>query len=190
MPGDGSFLAGGDHANLDRTRTRANKVNGPVICFPIEFDAQPAQSVADQRTHFSRVLADASGEHYAIQPLQRDSHCADRFSDFEREEVDRLGGAGVAAGQQHAHVAGDAGHSEQTRLVIQNLFELLRRQAALALQIKQDAGIDRPAARAHHHTVERREAHGGIDAPAIAHRAEACAAAEMRDNGSFTGERW
>jgi hypothetical protein len=63
MSGDGSFLAGGDHANLDRTRTRANKANGRVICFRIEFEAQPAQSVADQRTHFSRVLADASGEH-------------------------------------------------------------------------------------------------------------------------------
>ena len=41
MPGDGSFLAGGDHANLDRTRTRANKANGAVIGFRIEFEAQP-----------------------------------------------------------------------------------------------------------------------------------------------------
>jgi hypothetical protein len=58
MPGDGSFLAGGDYANLDRTRTGADNVNGPVICVRIEFKAQPTQSVADQRAHFDRVLAE------------------------------------------------------------------------------------------------------------------------------------
>src|ERR1700722_1415169 len=99
MPGNGGFLAGRDYAYLDGTRISADKVNGPIICLRIEFDAEPTEPVADQRAHFNGVLSDAAGEHQAIQPLQGESHGADRFGDFEREEVDRFGGASVAAGQ-------------------------------------------------------------------------------------------
>jgi hypothetical protein len=41
MPGDGSFLARRDHPNLDGARTKANKLRVAVICFRIEFEAQP-----------------------------------------------------------------------------------------------------------------------------------------------------
>ena len=48
--------------------------------------------------------------------------------------------------------------------------------------MEEHAGVERAAARAHHQAVERRKAHGGGDAVQLAHRAEACAAAEMRDD--------
>jgi hypothetical protein len=68
------------------------------------------------------------------------------------------------------------------------LLEIFRRHAALALQVEKYAGIDRPAARTHHHPIEWREPHGGIDAAAVAHRAEAGAAAEMGNDNPFAGE--
>ena len=53
----------------------------------------------------------------------------------------------------------------------------------LALQqMQQHAGVERAAARAHHQTVERGEAHRRGDAAQSAHRAEARAAAEVRDD--------
>jgi hypothetical protein len=49
--------------------------------------------------------------------------------------------------------------------------------------VQQHAGIDRAAARAHHQAVERGKAHGRGDALEPVHRAEARAAAEVRDDG-------
>src|SRR6202140_2338663 len=61
MPRDGSFLAGGNHANLDRTRIETDQ-STIVIRARVEFDAEPAQPVADERAHFGGVLSNAAGE--------------------------------------------------------------------------------------------------------------------------------
>jgi hypothetical protein len=57
--------------------------------------------------------------------------------------------------------------------------EFLRIHAALVEQIQQHAGVDGPAARAHHQAVERGEAHRRGDAAAGVHRAQAGPVAEM-----------
>lgn len=54
-------------------------------------------------------------------------------------------------------------------------------------QIKQHAGIDCPAARSHHQTIERGEAHGGVKAPSLMQGAETRAIAKMRHHYSLPG---
>ncbi len=56
-------------------------------------------------------------------------------------------------------------------------IEMLLRQ-----HVQHHAGIDGAAACAHHQTVQRREAHGGIDTAAITQGAEAGAVAKMGGN--------
>ena len=88
---------------------------------------------------------------------------------------------GIAALQQRLHVGGETGHAFDPALVIEQMLQLFAAHA-VAQQMQQRAGIDRARPRAHHQAVERREAHGGRDALAVADRRHAGAVAEMRDD--------
>ena len=83
---------------------------------------------------------------------------------------------------QGAHVAADAGDSEQAGAVIDQLFEHLRIELPFAHQIDQNAGVEIAAARAHDDPAGRGQAHAGVDRPARFDRGDAGAIAEMGDD--------
>ena len=85
----------------------------------------------------------------------------------------------AAGGSDLAHVAGNAGDALQSGLLIQNAVQVIRRFAAVPHQVDQNAGIHRARARSHHQTFERREAHRGIDALAVADRGQRTAVAQV-----------
>ena len=62
---------------------------------------------------------------------------------------------------------------------MQHGVELVDRRALLAQQVQEQPGVERARARAHHHALERREAHRRVDAAAVADRGQRAARAEV-----------
>ena len=63
--------------------------------------------------------------------------------------------------------------------MVEERAEVVGRRALLAQQVEDQPGVERPRARAHDHALERREAHRGVDAAAVADRGERAARAEV-----------
>ncbi len=81
------------------------------------------------------------------------------------------------------------GHAEQAGLVDRAGPRSRRRSMPrLCSRYSITPGIEAAAARAHRQPVERGEAHGGVDAAAVVHRAEAGAVAEMGDDHAAAGQ--
>ena len=96
----------------------------------------------------------------------------------------------IVAGQQGPHVVADAGDTEQSGLVIEQIAHLGRGHPLLLHQVENDARIEIAAAAAHGQAIERRKAHGRRHALAPMDRTQAGAAAEMgHDNAAIGGCR-
>ena len=80
------------------------------------------------------------------------------------------------------------GDAEQPGLLVEHRLDLLGRQAERLEQIEDDAGIDGARPRAHAQAVERGEAERAVDALAVLQRAQAGAAAQMRDDDAAVGD--
>ena len=104
------------------------------------------------------------------------------------EVVHRQACGGLVAVEQVAHVVADAGDAEQARLLVEDRLHLLRREPEPLEEIEDDAGIDGAGPRAHAQPVERGEAERAVDALAVLQRAQARAAAQMRDDHAAVGD--
>ena len=177
-----SSLVGIDHAETRRPgalmQRAARSVRGGI-----KLDAQPGRVAAHAFADGGRVLADAAREHERIQPAERGGERAQLAPDAIAIEVDREPGPRIARGQERAHVARNAGHAEQARLVVEQLLDGARVHSALVHEVEQHAGVDRAAARAHRQPVEGGETHRARDARAGLERAHARAVAEVADDG-------
>ena len=78
-----------------------------------------------------------------------------------RSSAARALGFAACAASSGLRARRKAGDTEQPGLVIQQMRELLHGELFGLHQMQQDAGVERAAARAHHQSVERREAHRG-----------------------------
>src|SRR5689334_18719608 len=96
---------------------------------------------------------------------------------FESQFGSRV--SGLHGGDDLAHVAGDSGNSEQARFRVQQIVELLSGGFSLAHQVGEDSGVERARSCAHHQSVKRSEAHGRVDAAAVANRSEGAAVSQM-----------
>ena len=74
------------------------------------------------------------------------------------------------------HAAAELRKSQQAAASIEGLVQLLHRQASAQL-MQQQSGVDRAAAGGHHQPLQRREAHGGVDAATRRDGAEGAAGA-------------
>ncbi|MNR45860.1 hypothetical protein D3C85_1647540 [compost metagenome] len=103
------------------------------------------------------MFANTCREHQHVQTTQ----CRDKGTGFvdEAAQVQRKGhGRARLRGfdfEQFARVAGNAGNSQQTRLVIQNMADPLEAQLPDFHQENHRARVQRPAAGTHHQTVQR-----------------------------------
>ena len=66
----------------------------------VELDAEPGGARADPRADLGRALADPGGEHEGVEPAERRGERAELAADPLDEQIDRLRGARVVAGQQ------------------------------------------------------------------------------------------
>ena len=73
----------------------------------VELYSQPTRIAADSLPDSHGTLADTSGEHQRIHPAQIGSERAQFISDAVHEQIHRLGGTGIVARQQLAHITGD-----------------------------------------------------------------------------------
>src|SRR5262249_28085661 len=96
------------------------------------------------------------------------------------EIVDRQPGRRVAAAKEIAHVVAESGYPNQTRLFVENRFDVLGAEAELLKEIQNDAGIKRAWPSAHAQSVERSKAECRLNALPLPHRAETGAAAQVR----------
>ena len=98
------------------------------------------------------------------------------------EDVQRQGGGGVTLGDAAvdlAHVVG-AAQAEQAAAAVQKVVQGRDVHAQVIGQIEVDGGIQVAATRAHHQALQGRQAHGGVDALAAAHRRGAGAIAQVQ----------
>ena len=65
---------------------------------------------------------------------------------------------------------------------MQFLFEFAQRLYTVSQEVKENSGIERTWSGAHHHSVERSEAHSCLDGLAGLNRTEGATAAEVSDH--------
>jgi hypothetical protein len=130
------------------------------------------------------MLADARSEHEGVDPAGGGRQRTELAPYAVDEQLDCEPGAGVVAPKQGSHVARQAGHAKQPRLLVDQRFDGSRIHAQLVHQVKDDAGIEIAAARPHRQPVHRGEAHGAGHAAAIHHRAHAAAVSKVRNHGA------
>src|SRR5215204_4660821 len=91
---DHPLLVGGDDIDTDTARLRCDRHLSGAIGVLVENDAQPGAA-----------LADARGEHEAVQAAQGSYERADLARGAEYEQVQRFMRVRISAGEQRAHVA-------------------------------------------------------------------------------------
>jgi hypothetical protein len=133
------------------------------------------------RAHLGSVLADAAGEHERLETVERGRHGSDPGAqpvevDVEREHGRRLLPLG---GRDHRPHVGGAREAEEPRSVLERLGELALGHPGALEQPQDQPGVDTPGPRRHHQALERREAHRGVDAAAVAHGGQRGARAEV-----------
>ena len=89
--------------------------------------------------------------------------------------------------EQRAHVAGDAGYSEQTRLLVEQLFDRSRIQLQFVHQIQDHTRIQTAAACAHRQSVHGGEGHRAGDASASVNSTHAGAVAQVQNHRAASG---
>ena len=150
----------------------------------VEHDAQVGQARADAGPDDRRVLADAGGEDEGIEPVQGGRQGPDRLADAGAVERDGVGAGGVGglAGEQVPHVAAHGRKPEQPGLLAEHRVELRGAETLGSHEVRDEARVQIPRASAHGDARVGREAHGRVDAPAVAHGGEARARAEVRQD--------
>src|SRR4051794_10601066 len=137
----------------------------------------PAGIVADPLG----VLADSAGEDEHVDPARRRDHRGDLGP--QTVDVHVVGQlrpivAVLQRFQQLAHVARAPAEPGDAGAMLERVVELLERDAGVALEPDQQAGIDAARAGGHDEALERREAHRRVDRAAARDRAQRRARAE------------
>ena len=161
------------------------------ISLLIQRYSQPLGVTAHAGTNFRRILADAGRKDDGVEPAQGGDERAEFAPDPIDEQIDRFLGGRLAAREQRAHVAGNAGHAEQAGLIINQPYDRRSIETVLLKQIEDDAGIQRSRPGTHRQSVDRGQSHCARDAATLTDRAHAGAAPKMRHHqfavGAFRG---
>src|SRR6185437_8773425 len=117
--------------------------------------------------------SDAGREDDRIDSAERGRERAELTPDAIEIEIDGELCARLIARQQRAHVARDAGHTEQARLIVDELLDCACVHAALIHEIEDDTRVERAAARTHRQAFHGGETHRAGHALARLHPAHA-----------------
>ncbi len=109
----------------------------------IKMNAKTLQTATNFPAHRRGSLTDSSGEHQGIEAAQRRRQRSDGLAQLIAEQFHRLSGMWVTCPlvKQGLHVRANAGHAEQSCLVVHKPRELARIIVFLVNQVEQDAWI-------------------------------------------------
>jgi hypothetical protein len=153
----------------------SREIRGPCVAFRVA-------------SNLRRALADTGREHEAVEAAEDRGERPDLLDCAVDEIVDRQARAGLGAREEIAHVVAHPRYSEQTRLLVEDRLDLADRQPQPLKEIEDDARIQGARPCAHAQAVERGEPERRVDAPGVLHRAQAGAAAEVRDDHPAVGD--
>src|SRR5215813_13175138 len=171
-----------DTAGVD-SRVRVQR--RPAVQFCAEPDPKKSQSGTRGSAYVGRVLAQPGGKHQRIYSAQYRNHPANGYLQAMHKDVKcqfRSLVTSLNRRQDFAHVAGKPGDSQQTRLVVQHLVDLLTVKPALAHEEDQNSGIHGARTRSHHQSIQRRKSHRSINAAAAVNCSQRASVSQMTGN--------
>ena len=189
MPGDHQFFIRRNHPGRDLA-CRAWRSAGrlPALASVVEFDAEPRGSLADPPADLGEFSPMPAVKTSAVDAAQHRRQRADFLGRAVHEIVHGQARRRLVAREQIAHVVADARDAEQAGLLVENRLHFLRVEAQRLKEIQNHAGIERARPRPHAKPVQRRETERAVDALSALHRAQAGAAAQMRDDHAPSGD--
>src|SRR6202011_4783596 len=130
-----------------------------------ELKAEALQAVADFGAHGGVVFANPACKHQEIKTAENRNVSGDNLLRRSGKHLDGEARAVVFTGgcAQLAHVAGEAGNSEETRFFVQEFLELRDIVSIGAKDVERNAGIQIPGTTSHDDAARRGEPHGRID---------------------------
>ena len=161
------------------------------VLFHIQLRAHIFEALHHVFAELIIVFADARGEHDRIHAVHGGGVSADILANAVdqhipgqlRPLVARLGGV-----IHIAHIVGNAADAQQTALFIADIQHFADGEMLVIADIFHHSGVHAARAGAHNHALQRRDAHGGIHALAVIHRAQRGAVAQMAsDNAQLLG---
>ena len=182
-------------SSVRMTRTLAGlaavEINGsPAALRPssrsIPRNSSPSQARRRTSGEFSPMPPEKTSD---VQPAEGRAEGPDPGLDPVAEQVDRLGRAGVAlpTGQEVAQVGAGLRDPEEAGLLVDHAVEPLGRHALGVGEEREEPGVEVAAAGPHDQAGGRGEAHRRVQAPALAHRGQARARAEVRQDDPALG---
>ena len=128
--------------------------------------------LAHQLPDLSRILTHTRGEGQSINTAKDRRHATYGLNQAVDIDVQRQASRMMVRRllQNLAHVRRDPRKAEQAGFVIQDMQEMFNGQPFVLHEIEESAWIDTSAASAHDEAFKRGEAHGRIDANAVAYR--------------------
>ena len=109
MPRNTDFLIGRNDQYVDRAALRGDALFALYICCRIDADAEPGEAIADALPDVRGMLANAAGEHQAVEAGKGICHHGDFCGDTKCEEIDGFAGpraCGSPAGRRARLCAG------------------------------------------------------------------------------------
>ena len=182
MARDHKLLVRRQHPDGNATCRRADPrcVAGGGVGLRVEIDAEPCCVATNLFAQRSAVLADTCREHDRIHAAERRRQRAQLAPDPVDVERDRGLRSRLVTRFERSHVARDAGHAEQARLLVDQLFDRTRVHLELVQQVEHHTRIEIAASRAHWQPIGRGESHRARDAPACVDRTHAGSVAEVQ----------
>ena len=123
MLSDHQFFVGRNYPGSCSAVFSGNPSTAGRVGGGIELYADPGGSLADAFPDLRRVLPNTGREHQGVEPPQRSGQRTQFAADAVGKQFHREFGVLLMGREQRAHVAGDAGYSEQTRLLVEQLFD-------------------------------------------------------------------
>jgi len=133
------------------------------------------------------VLSDAASEDEQVNATEESRVRADNFAHGSGKDVQRKSGAGIVDANplyQRLHIALTGGESEETALMVEQIFKLIDAEFLIAQKIEEDAGVEIAGARAHGDAAGGSESHRRVDGYSAAKSAEACSVTQVGEDGS------
>lgn len=188
---DDKLLVGGDAEDF-HAAVGGGKIDGAadVVLFLVELNAHKAEVGADTGAGEVVVFADAGGKYDGVASAHGGGVGGDELGSVIAEDVESESGALIAfilCVPQVAEVAGNAGDTEHTGLLVENVEHLMDVKVFKTHDIFEERGVDGAGAGSHGDALERSDAHGGIDALAALDGSEGGAVAEVAGHDAELG---
>jgi hypothetical protein len=149
VPSDHQSLVGRNNPSAHPARRRAEARAAGRVSRGIQFHSEPGGSSADSLSDCGCVLSDAGDEYDGIKSTKRGGQRAQFSADAVNKPIYCEFSARVVRGQERAHIARHARHTEQAGLLVEQFFDGAGVQLEFVHEIQHHAGIQAAATSPH-----------------------------------------